>query len=231
LHLLQNLDVGTLLIQFVVLLFSLSIHEASHAWTADYCGDYTARYLGRVTLNPLAHIDIVGTLIFPILQFLFKFPLIGWAKPVPVNSAHLRNPTRDQVLVSLAGPAANLVAAAIAFVLLCVLKVVSTHLGAVIDVMIRTQSIPHHGSAAAPLVGILYYTLIINLALALFNFIPIPPLDGHWFLYAVLPRSAAKVLDRAGSFGFALLYVLMFAGAFSFLFVPIQAVLDLLIQI
>ena len=97
--------------------------------------------------------------------------------------------------------------------------------------MIQTQSVPHHGSAFGPVVGILYYALIINLALALFNFIPIPPLDGHWLLHAILPGSAAKLLEKAGVFGFALLYVLMFAGAFSFIFIPIREVLDLLIRI
>ncbi len=101
--LLQNINLGSVLIQLAVLLFSLSLHEASHAWSADRLGDYTARYLGRVTLNPIAHIDPVGTLLFPLLQFFTGLPLIGWAKPVPVNSAHLRNPQRDQVFISLAG--------------------------------------------------------------------------------------------------------------------------------
>ena len=94
---LRNIDLGTIAIQFVVLLFSLSIHEASHAWMADLCGDYTARYLGRVTLNPLPHIDPIGTVLFPLLQFFVHFPLIGWAKPVPINPVHLRNPRRDQM--------------------------------------------------------------------------------------------------------------------------------------
>jgi len=100
---LENLDIGSILIQFSVLLFSLSLHEASHAWVADRLGDYTARYLGRVTLNPLAHADPVGTVLFPLLQFFTNVPLIGWAKPVPVNAGRLHHPRRDQMLVSLAG--------------------------------------------------------------------------------------------------------------------------------
>jgi Zn-dependent protease len=227
--LLNNLD--SLLIQFVVLLFALSIHEASHAWTADYLGDYTARYLGRVSLNPMAHIDLVGTVIFPLLQIAAHLPLIGWAKPVPVNPAHLGRPARDQVLVSLAGPGANLAAGTLAFVVLCGLKLASVEAGAVLDLMVHTQAVPHHGTALAPIVGLLYYALVINLALALFNFVPIPPLDGHWLLYAVLPQPAARLLERGSAVGLVLLYLLMFAGAFSFIFVPIRAVLGLLVAI
>jgi Zn-dependent protease len=229
--LLHSIDVGNLVIQFVVLLFSLSIHEASHAWTADYFGDYTARYMGRVTLNPIAHIDLVGTIIFPILQFVMHIPLIGWAKPVPINSVHLRNPRRDQILVSLAGPASNLAAAAGAFALLCALKFSSAHAGAMIDVMVRTYSIPHERTILAPILGLLFYTLIINFALALFNFLPIPPLDGHWLLYGVLPYNLGKALERVSSFGFALLYVLMFAGVLKFVFIPVEMVLEFLVRI
>ena len=228
---LHSLDIGRLVIQFAVLLFSLSIHEASHAWTADYFGDYTARYLGRVTLNPIAHIDLVGTVIFPILQFVLHVPLIGWAKPVPVNPVHLRNPRRDQILVSLAGPASNLVAAGSAFAILCALKLGHAHAGAMIDVMARTGTIPHERSILAPILGILFFALIINFALALFNFIPIPPLDGHWLLYGLLPDNLGKALERVSSFGFALLYVLMFVGAFHFIFIPVEMVLKFLVSI
>jgi Zn-dependent protease len=223
--LLQNIDVGNILIQFVVLLFSLSIHEASHAWVADRCGDDTARHLGRVTLNPLAHIDLVGTVLFPLLQFLAHIPLIGWAKPVPVNSVRLDNPQRDQVLVSLAGPGANLLAAASAFVILAVLKLLSPEAGGLMINIIGAMRVPHHESALTPIVGVLVFTLIINLALALFNVIPIPPLDGHWLLYAVLPHSAWRVVERISAFGFVLLYALMFLGMFRFLFIPVQWIL------
>ena len=111
---LHGLDIGSILIQFMVLLFSLSLHEASHAWMADRLGDYTARYMGRVTLNPIAHIDPIGTLLFPLLQFFTNLPLIGWAKPVPVNSLHLRHVRRDQSFIALAGPGSNLIAGCVA---------------------------------------------------------------------------------------------------------------------
>ncbi len=193
---LQKIDVATVLIQFAVLLFSLSIHEASHAWVAGYFGDYTARYLGRVSLNPIAHIDPIGTILFPLLNLLMGIPLIGWAKPVPVNSVHLRN-----------------------------------HAGALVNHMITNGSIPREQSVIAPLLGILFFALVINMALALFNFIPIPPLDGHWVLYGLLPYNAAQTLERISSYGIFLLYGLMLIGAFRFIFVPIEEILVLLLRL
>ena len=106
------LDPQFLIPQFVVLLLSLSVHEAAHAWTANRLGDPTARLLGRITLNPLAHIDWIGTVLFPLIAMSSGIPIIGWAKPVPVNSVHLANPRRDQIYISLAGPFSNLLAAA-----------------------------------------------------------------------------------------------------------------------
>lgn len=228
---LQRIDVGTVLIQFAVLLFSLSIHEASHAWVADYFGDYTARYLGRVSLNPIAHIDPIGTVVFPLLQIFTGWPLIGWAKPVPVNSAHLRNPRRDQIFISLAGPGSNLLAATAAFALLIGLKLSSDHAGALVNHMVVTMSIPREQSALAPILGMLFFALIINLALAFFNIIPIPPLDGHWILYGILPYEMAQVFERIGGYGVFILYGLMIMGALSFIFIPIQKVLIFLLSI
>ncbi len=225
---LRNVDVGTIAIQFAVLLFSLSIHEAAHAWTADRFGDYTARYLGRVTLNPIPHVDPIGTILFPLLQFFVHFPLIGWAKPVPINPAHLRNPRKDQIYISVAGPAANLVAGSIAFVILAIAKIFSTRAGSLIDLMTAIGGIPGNGSILAPVLGILYYAMIINLALAVFNFIPIPPLDGHWILYGLLPAGAAAALERMGSYGFIILYALMFMGTLRIVFIPVGLAIGLL---
>ncbi len=228
---LLRLDVGTVLIQFVVLLFSLSIHEASHAWMADRLGDYTARYLGRVTLNPIAHIDPIGTVLFPLLQFFTNLPLIGWAKPVPVNPAHLTNGRRDQMLISLAGPGSNLLAGGISFFLLAGIKSLSPEANGLILNMIMTSSIPKQRSILAPIVGMLFFALIINVALAVFNFIPIPPLDGHWMLYGVLPYNAAQVLAKISGYGFLVLYGLMFLGMFEYVFIPVRWVRDLLLVI
>ena len=226
---LHRIDIGTAVIQFAVLLFSLSVHEASHAWMADRFGDYTARYLGRVTLNPVAHIDPIGTILFPILQFFTNLPLIGWAKPVPVNAAHLKDPRRDQIFISLAGPASNLLTGGISFILLAGLKLFAPQAGGYMINMIVNMTIPHQKSLLAPIVGILVFSLIINLALALFNFIPVPPLDGHWMLYGLLPYNAAKALERISPYGFILLYVLMFMGFFRFIFIPVRWVLTFLL--
>ncbi len=228
---LRHIDVVSILIQFVVLLFSLSIHEASHAWMADRCGDYTARYLGRVTLNPIAHMDPLGTLLFPLLQFITGFPLIGWAKPVPINSVHLRNPHRDQILVSLAGPGANLIAGTASFVLLAALKHTSSLSYAIIINLIYNMRIPQESSILVPLLAMLFFAFVINLALAFFNLIPIPPLDGHWILYELLPYNAARALARVSSYGILILYALMFMGLFSFVFLPVRVLLDLLVRI
>jgi Zn-dependent protease len=224
----RNIDIGTVAIQFVVLLFSLSIHEASHAWMADRFGDYTARYLGRVTINPIPHIDLIGTIIFPLLQFFTNFPLIGWAKPVPINPIHLRNPHRDQVYISIAGPISNLIAGFSAFAILVILKLSWPEARGFIDVMTIIGGIPGHGSILAPILGILYYMMIINVLLAIFNIIPIPPLDGHWILYELLPASASATLERMSSYGFILLYALMFLGVFRFILIPVSMMIALL---
>jgi len=222
--LLRNIDIGTIAIQFAVLLFSLSIHEASHAWMADRLGDYTARYLGRVTLNPIPHIDPIGTILFPLLQFFTHFPLIGWAKPVPINSTHLRNPHRDQIFISLAGPISNLLAACVAFCLLVVLKIASPEVRQFIDEGILSHSF------LTPILLIIFNAMMINVLLAFFNLIPIPPLDGHWLLYGLLPSGAASVLERTGSFGFLILYGLMYFGVFGIILNPIRIFIIRLLQ-
>src|SRR3954470_11416265 len=129
LNALLNIDFAQVFILFVVLLFSLTVHEAAHAWTADRLGDPTARLLGRVSLNPIVHIDPIGTLLFPLLAIVAGVPLIGWAKPVPVNVQKLRNHRRDYVLVAAAGPASNLALAIIAALLLKLIPVSPVTLG------------------------------------------------------------------------------------------------------
>ena len=201
-------------IQFAVLLFSLSIHEAAHAWTSDRFGDPTARYQGRVTLNPIPHIDPIGTVLFPLLQFFGNFPLIGWAKPVPTNPAHLRNPRKDQIFISLAGPLSNLAAGAGAFVLLALFQ--------------TFLSPARPDSILVPIRMILYYAMVINLVLAIFNILPIPPLDGHWILSGVLPQRAAAGFERIGPYGFIILYALLFMGALRYLYWPVYQIIGLL---
>jgi Zn-dependent protease len=196
-------DLSSIVASIAIVLLSLTVHEAAHAWTADRLGDPTARLLGRVSLNPLVHIDPIGTVLLPLIAAVSNFPIIGWAKPVPVNTSRLGHPRRDFMLVAAAGPASNLVLALIAAVLF--------------------QVVPAPGFAARgqlDFVDVLFMAATINIFLAVFNLVPIPPLDGGNVLAGLLPPSAAEVLDKLRPFGFIILYALMFTGILSSLIVP-----------
>jgi Zn-dependent protease len=200
------LDYPQIVIWFIVLLFSLTVHESAHAWTADRLGDPTARLLGRVSLNPIVHADPIGTVLFPILALVSNMPLIGWAKPVPVNVRRLRHQRRDYVLVAAAGPASNLVLAVGAALLLAALPVSPVVLG--------------EPNVSAPLASLLSRGVQTNLLLAIFNMIPIPPLDGGNVLSGLLPVNLGMQFDRIRPFGFLLLYALMFTNGFQYLVLP-----------
>lgn len=197
------MDLSSIFISFAIVIVSLSVHEAAHAWTADRLGDPTARQLGRVSLNPLVHIDMVGTVLLPLVAAFSNLPIIGWAKPVPVNISRLRHHRRDFMIVAAAGPLSNLAQAAIAaFVLRLVLGAVAG---------------PGGGSIA---LEVLLEAVQINVLLALFNLLPIPPLDGGNVLAGLLPEQAAVLLDNIRPFGFILLYALMLSGMLSTLIIP-----------
>ncbi len=195
-----GIDPIFLLISIAVLLFSLSIHESAHAWTADWLGDSTGRYLGRVTLNPLAHLDLVGSLIFPLVGLLTGGVIFGWAKPVPVNTQNLKNPKKDHVLIAAAGPASNVVAG-LAF--LVSLKAI----------LLLNPAMARGEHTLYPLFLFCYLGLMINVILAVFNIIPIPPLDGSWILSGLLPENLSVLIDRIRPYGFMLLLFLLMSGA------------------
>ena len=188
---------------FIILIASLSFHEASHAWTANRLGDPTARLLGRLTLNPLAHIDWIGTVLFPVLAWLSALPLIGWAKPVPVNMRHLKNPRRDFAIVALAGPVSNVVLA----------------VGAAVLLKAQGGMVPDSGQTF--LTSILLNAVIMNVLLAVFNLIPIPPLDGGNVLAGLVPESTAQLLDQVRPYGIFLLYALLLSGVLDRFVFPI----------
>jgi Zn-dependent protease len=203
---LLDINVAQIFISFIALLFSLTVHEMAHAWTADRLGDPTARLLGRVSLNPLVHADPIGTVLFPLIAMTTGAPLIGWAKPVPVNVRQLRHHRRDYVLVAAAGPASNLVMAVTAGCLLAVLP-------------ISPQTL-EEANVSAPLATFLSQAMRLNVLLAVFNMIPIPPLDGGNVLAGLLPYQLAGIFNQIRPYGFILLYALILTGGFEMLVVP-----------
>ena len=194
-----DIDLVQLLTGLAVLLCSLTVHEAAHAWTADRLGDSTARKLGRLSLNPVVHIDPVGTVVFPLIAMASGLPIIGWAKPVPVNTAELGPDWRQKfMVVAAAGPASNLALATVAAVLLSVLVPAEVGTGGLM--------------VSSHLVLALYLTVRLNVLLAVFNMIPVPPLDGGNVLSGLLTGPMADAFDRIRPYGFLILYGLMLTG-------------------
>jgi Zn-dependent protease len=184
-----------IIVAFITVLLSLTVHEAAHAWTANRLGDPTARNLGRISLNPLVHIDLIGTVVLPLIAAFSNLPIIGWAKPVPVDIRRLGHPRRDFVLVAAAGPISNLLLAIVGAILLRLLPVL-------------------------PDLPILQMWIQTNVLLALFNLVPVPPLDGGNVLAGILPPRAAAMFINLRPFGFIILYALMLTGTLSALIIP-----------
>jgi Zn-dependent protease len=190
-----------ILISLAIVLFSLTIHEVAHAWTADKLGDPTARLLGRISFNPVVHIDPIGTILLPLVAAFSGLPIIGWAKPVPVNVNRLRRGRQDFMIVAAAGPISNL-------------------LQAVVGALAYHVVIGGAEGPGALVARIIAYYVTTNLVLAFFNLIPVPPLDGGNVLAGLLPLSAEPALDLLRRFGFIILYALMFTGVLSSLIGP-----------
>jgi Zn-dependent protease len=211
---LQGIDFFGIFIQFTLLVVSLSVHEAAHAWSADKLGDPTARLLGRVSVNPAVHVDPIGTIVFPLLAMISNLPLIGWAKPVPVGIQHLRGNWRQKFMViAAAGPASNLLMA----------------VGAAAVLWIMSGGPPLESTQG--LAGrVLMAFIQLNLLLAVFNMIPIPPLDGGNVLAGLVSGPMADALDRVRPYGIFILYGMMFLGVFSSVVYPLAfALMDLML--
>jgi Zn-dependent protease len=208
--------VSHLIIYMVVLLLAISAHEAGHAWMSYKFGDDTAYMLGRVTLNPVSHTDPIGTLLIPIVAFVFGFvggalgsiPLIGWGKPTPVNPRKWTNYKLANVMVSIAGVLANLILLLI---------------GLVLAKILMTQGFTPNdflGRGTNPLAIFVSNLMFLNLSLFVFNLLPFPPLDGSKILATFLPASAEPVLNMFEQYGFLILLFLMYVGVFSLIIYP-----------
>ena len=195
------MDIVSQLVAFAIVLASLTVHEWAHAWTADRLGDPTARLLGRISFNPVVHIDLLGTIVLPLLAIFSGLPILGWAKPVPVNMSRLKNPKRDFMFVAAAGPGSNLLMA----------------LGAAL--VFRAIGGLQSSDGLLP-AQLLMMAVQINVLLAVFNMLPIPPLDGGNVLAGLLPDQMAGLLYGLRAYGFIVLYALMLTGILERLILP-----------
>ena len=189
--------------QIAVLLFAVSFHESAHGWMALRCGDTTARDLGRITLNPLKHLDPVGSLLFPVMLAVAGLPVFGWARPVPVTLRGVPNPRRANLLISGIGPLSNLLLAVVAAIVLKGLVVAGQERG-------------------SGLFELAVAALLVNVSLGVFNLLPIPPLDGFGVVESLAPASLYPAVYWLRRYGFLILFVAMFTGVLRLIMVPVS---------
>jgi Zn-dependent protease len=188
---LEHVDI---VFKVIVFLFAISVHESSHAWMANRCGDPTARMLGRITLNPIKHVDLFGTVLLPLMALLAHIPMLGWAKPTPVDTRNFKHPVRDDILTAVVGPISNFLVAGAATALLVAVKLSSSFGRAVV----MGEVSPDSNSILVPICLLVYELMVINVVLAVFNLIPVPPLDGSHVLRHFLPDTMRRAYDTVG---------------------------------
>ncbi|MDQ1639364.1 MAG: hypothetical protein QOF62_2703 [Pyrinomonadaceae bacterium] len=206
-----NASIQQFILYMVALIFSLSVHESAHAWMSNRFGDDLARLQGRISLNPVSHVDPIGTLLFPAIAFFTGAPLIGWAKPTPVNPLRWRNKRVANFWVSAAGAISNFI---IAFVAGLAIRLLYT--AGIVDGdvnLVNSSSTIANGA-----IDLLIVFFRLNVALGVFNLLPIPPLDGSKVLASILPPSFESGIEALERFGFILLFIAVFTGVLGFIF-------------
>lgn len=203
-------NILTIAIQLLVILLALSVHESAHAWMAERFGDPTGRMQGRISLNPIAHIDPIGTVVFPAILAIIGAPVFGWAKPVMVNPYNLKNPRKDNMFIAAAGPGSNILMAVAAIVLFLILK----KAGVVGSIYVASK-------AAEAITILLLNLIMINIFLAIFNLLPIPPLDGSRILEGVLEGEALHTYKKLEPYGFLILMGVIYLGVFDVVARPV----------
>ena len=203
-----DLDLKFLLIFVPVILFSLTIHEYSHAYIANKLGDDTAKRLGRLTLNPLKHLDPIGTILLLLVHF-------GWAKPVPVDPRNFKDPKKDMLYVAIAGPISNIITAIISGILLKF-------------IVFNLASAGAFGAYTVPLIQFLVWMIFIGVVLAVFNMLPIPPLDGSRVLYGLLPDHLANSIKKIETYGILIVFGIILFGGRTFSYIIIYPFLKFL---
>ena len=214
-----------IVIQILAFALALSVHESAHGWMAERLGDPTARWLGRITLNPIKHIDPIGTFVFPLMLAVIGAPIIGWAKPVPFVNRNLRDQRWGPALVGVAGPASNVLFGALVTAGLLAVKVAVPDFRAVLIAAVGGGPTAISG-VLAPLLALLYWLAAINVVLAVFNLIPVPPLDGSHILAAILPPRLAWQYAQIRQYGMIILFVLMWLGFFGRILMPFLRALE-----
>ena len=206
---LQHIDILNIVFQLIAFMFAISVHESSHAWMANLRGDPTALMLGRISLNPIRHIDPVGTLLLPAVAMLFHVPVLGWAKPTPVDPRNFKNPVLDDILTAVVGPISNFVVASGAVLILVFVKFVSPLGREIVFGILQGSSFADTDSFLVPFCKLMFVFMLINVVLGVFNLIPVPPLDGSHVLRHLLPAGMLRAYDMVGTYG---LLILVFLG-------------------